>query len=399
MAPTVRCVNFNDLQDAFVCGLDGGLRVYNSDPLVELASLDQEVTGSVKLCVMLHRSSLIALVGGGPRQKFSDHSVMIWDDDKKCFVAEFAFPSEVLGLKMSHAKFVVVLRKQVHVFSFPGTPTKLVSLETRENPHGLCALSADLTMEYLVFPGYRTGSAQLTNLKLLSRSSSASPSVINAHDSELACISLNCQGSLLATASERGTLIRIFSTQKKTKLLEVRRGCDPASIYSIRFNSESSFISVTSDKGTVHVFAVKDPSLNRRSTFHKVGIMGAYVESLWATAKYSFNSDSQCFCGFGRGSTLIVVSIDGSYHKLAYNINVTRDELSTAVADCNFVSCPGSGLPPMRMQTSKSSSSDGDANQMSPLIGEQCCEPVDKPAEEVVKSTLIVSESMWNKFL
>ncbi|KFD54228.1 hypothetical protein M513_05005 [Trichuris suis] len=312
-----------DYIDAFVCGLDVGLRIYNSDPLVELASLDQEVTGSVKLCIMLHRTNLIALVGGGPRQKFSDHSVMIWDDDKKCFVAEFAFPSEVLSLKMSHAKLVVVLRKQVHVFSFPGTPTKLVSLETRENPHGLCALSADLTMEYLAFPGYRTGSVQLTNLKLLSRSSSASPSVINAHDSELACISLNCQGSLLATASERGTLIRIFSTQKKTKLLEVRRGSDPASIYSIRFNSESSFISVTSDKGTVHVFAIKDPSLNRRSTFHKVGIMGAYVESLWATAKYSLNSDSECFCGFGRGSTLIVVSVDGSYHKLAYNVNGT----------------------------------------------------------------------------
>ncbi|KHJ48204.1 hypothetical protein D918_01472 [Trichuris suis] len=311
------------IADAFVCGLDVGLRIYNSDPLVELASLDQEVTGSVKLCIMLHRTNLIALVGGGPRQKFSDHSVMIWDDDKKCFVAEFAFPSEVLSLKMSHAKLVVVLRKQVHVFSFPGTPTKLVSLETRENPHGLCALSADLTMEYLAFPGYRTGSVQLTNLKLLSRSSSASPSVINAHDSELACISLNCQGSLLATASERGTLIRIFSTQKKTKLLEVRRGSDPASIYSIRFNSESSFISVTSDKGTVHVFAIKDPSLNRRSTFHKVGIMGAYVESLWATAKYSLNSDSECFCGFGRGSTLIVVSVDGSYHKLAYNVNGT----------------------------------------------------------------------------
>ncbi|CDW51936.1 Helicase C and DEAD domain containing protein [Trichuris trichiura] len=311
------------IADAFVCGLDVGLRIYNSDPLVELASLDQEVTGSVKLCIMLHRTNLVALVGGGPRQKFSDHSVMIWDDDKKCFVAEVAFPSEVLSLKMSYAKLVVVLRKQVHVFSFPGTPTKLVSLETRENPHGLCALSADLTMEYLAFPGYRTGSVQLTNLKLLSRSSSASPSVINAHDSELACISLNCQGSLLATASERGTLIRIFSTQKKTKLLEVRRGSNPASIYSIRFNSESSFISVTSDKGTVHVFAVKDPNLNRRSTFHKVGIMGAYVESLWATAKYSLNSDSQCFCGFGRGSTLIVVSVDGSYHKLAYNVNGT----------------------------------------------------------------------------
>ena len=32
-------------------------------------------------------------------------------------------------------------RNQIHVFSFPNKPTKLFSLETRENPLGLCEVS------------------------------------------------------------------------------------------------------------------------------------------------------------------------------------------------------------------------------------------------------------------
>ena len=35
----------------------------------------------------------------------------------------------------------VIPRNQIHVFSFPNKPTKLFSLETRENPLGLCEVS------------------------------------------------------------------------------------------------------------------------------------------------------------------------------------------------------------------------------------------------------------------
>lgn len=69
-------------------------------------------------------------------------------------------------------------------------------------------------------------------------------------------MALNFAGNLLATASDKGTLIRIFSTEDGTPLQEVRRGSDKAEIYSITFDKGSNWIACSSDKGTIHIFRV-----------------------------------------------------------------------------------------------------------------------------------------------
>jgi len=67
---------------------------------------------------------------------------------------------------------------------------------------------------------------------------------------------LNFDGTLLATASEKGTLIRIFDTSTGRNLQEVRRGADRAEIYSLAFNYNSLWLACSSDKGTVHIFSI-----------------------------------------------------------------------------------------------------------------------------------------------
>eukprot|EP00842_Homolaphlyctis_polyrhiza_P004905 jgi/Hompol1/5415/HPOL_004412-RA len=59
---------------------------------------------------------------------------------------------------------------------------------------------------------------------------------------------------MVATASERGTLIRVFDRRTGTLTNELRRGADYAEIYSLSFNTASTRICVASDKGTVHIF-------------------------------------------------------------------------------------------------------------------------------------------------
>ena len=68
---------------------------------------------------------------------------------------------------------------------------------------------------------------------LRERKSSSPPVQIYAHQGEIAIVRLNTSGTKLATASDKGTLIRVWDTNTKQRLIEFRRGADPAQIYSI----------------------------------------------------------------------------------------------------------------------------------------------------------------------
>jgi WD40 repeat protein len=76
------------------------------------------------------------------------------------------------------------------------------------------------------------------------------------HESNIAFLTLNLEGSLLATASDKGTLIRIFKTNDGEFLHELRRGSDKAEIFSICFNQNSKLLACSSDRKTIHVFSL-----------------------------------------------------------------------------------------------------------------------------------------------
>jgi WD40 repeat protein len=50
------------------------------------------------------------------------------------------------------------------------------------------------------------------------------------------------------------------------KLKEFRRGADKAEIYSLTFSPNSQWLSASSDKGTVHVYAI-GPLVNQETRF------------------------------------------------------------------------------------------------------------------------------------
>jgi WD40 repeat protein len=85
-------------------------------------------------------------------------------------------------------------------------------------------------------------------------------SIIVAHTSALTTIAVPPSGKLLATTSDRGTLVRVWDTQSGKLLREFRRGADKAEIYGVSFRPDERELAVWSDKGTVHVFAISGDS-------------------------------------------------------------------------------------------------------------------------------------------
>jgi autophagy-related protein 18 len=90
--------------------------------------------------------------------------------------------------------------------------------------------------------------------------------VVEAHNTPLSCIALNNDGTLLATASEKGTIIRVFSVPDAQKLYQFRRGSIPARIFSMSFNSTSTLLCVSSATETVHIFRLVSPGAGRSNS-------------------------------------------------------------------------------------------------------------------------------------
>jgi WD40 repeat protein len=108
--------------------------------------------------------------------------------------------------------------------------------------------------------------------------------VVQAHNGPIAQIALNKTGTVLATMSDKGTLIRLWDTKSAKKLHELRRGTYQATINEISFErSTSKYLCVSSDHDTLHIFNVEAGTKNTGSWFSALGMVGVpVVSSEWS---------------------------------------------------------------------------------------------------------------------
>ena len=174
------------------------------------------------------------------------------------------------------------------------------------------------------------------------------PIVITAHESSVACMSFNNNGSLLCTASDKGTLLRIFRTDTGEIMQEVRRGTNDAEIYSISFDHQSKFIACTSDKKTIHIFIIntnqmqcanennnvlmegnhneddKGEPKNHKSFLGKIstffGNNSGYFNSERSFAQLRLN-ETKSICAFSEShvNTLYVLGNSGKYYEATFD--------------------------------------------------------------------------------
>ena len=126
----------------------------------------------------------------------------------------------------------------------------IYTLETYNNLKGIVAVTSDQKYNIIAYPDREKGTIKVMN------TDNNTSITIKAHTGNIAFISLNSDGLLVATASEKGTLIRIFRSDTGENIQEVRRGKDFAEIYSICFSHNNQFLACSSDRGTIHIFSL-----------------------------------------------------------------------------------------------------------------------------------------------
>lgn len=92
---------------------------------------------------------------------------------------------------------------------------------------GVVAVCSSLSKSKVAFPACQKGHVQIEEMDL---GPGRTSTIIQAHKSIVAAISFNQDGTKIATASKKGTLVRVFDVSSGQLLYELRRGTEHAKI-------------------------------------------------------------------------------------------------------------------------------------------------------------------------
>ena len=279
---------------------------------------------------MLNISNILAFVGGGDYPKFSPNKITIWDDHQGKIVSQIRFNSDIIKVKIRKDSIIGVLYDKIYIFNISTLET-IDILETYPNPNGIFSIS-NMDNELLIaYPSKQMkGRIQIEKYGVTSHGLEKSEKkIINAHESQIAYISMNNQGTVIATASDKGTLIRLFLVSKSDQpIVALKRGKKNVNINWLVFSPDNETIGSTSDSGTIHVFNIsdinklindkkneennKDQKNNKKEKNIKINIK----EKSFGQFKIP---EIQNIIGFYQTQRIIIVTSSGKYYKISYD--------------------------------------------------------------------------------
>ncbi|VDM09624.1 unnamed protein product [Wuchereria bancrofti] len=172
------------------------------------------------------------------------HALHFYDASMSVSTGTSHFPERILSVRSCSTDNYENLETYIRVVKLP-SPTSfslLMDLTGEERPH-------------LAYPDSNTtGLVAVHDICAWTHSKK----LINAHNHPIAALRFNDDATLLATASNIATVIRVYAVRKQECLFVFRRGlARTVTVNSMAFSADSRFLCLTSNTETIHVFKLE----------------------------------------------------------------------------------------------------------------------------------------------
>jgi WD40 repeat protein len=152
---------------------------------------------------------------------------------------------------------------------------------------------------------------------------------INAHYGPIETICCSLDGKYLATASEKGTLIRMFAIETRKLVNEFRRGIDYVRINQLLFHPNSRILLAASDRGSIHLFNTEIDEIaqlnvppNRQYERYGMNVikfaLPKYFSSKWSFTSWQIPNIVSTSIFHPSESILYTFGSDGQYYECHY---------------------------------------------------------------------------------
>uniref|UniRef100_A0AAF5PSP3 WD repeat domain phosphoinositide-interacting protein 2 n=1 Tax=Wuchereria bancrofti TaxID=6293 RepID=A0AAF5PSP3_WUCBA len=189
------------------------------------------------------------------------HALHFYDASMSVSTGTSHFPERILSVRSCSTVIAVGLENEIQCFciymdNYENLETyiRVVKLPSPTS----FSLLMDLTGEerpHLAYPDSNTtGLVAVHDICAWTHSKK----LINAHNHPIAALRFNDDATLLATASNIATVIRVYAVRKQECLFVFRRGlARTVTVNSMAFSADSRFLCLTSNTETIHVFKLE----------------------------------------------------------------------------------------------------------------------------------------------
>ncbi|XP_061556567.1 WD repeat domain phosphoinositide-interacting protein 1 isoform X4 [Phycodurus eques] len=269
---TFGCASFNQDSTSLALGTKTGYKLFSLTTVDKLDCIHESETSNVYIVERLFSSSLVVVVSTTTPQLMN-----IYHFKKGTEICNYSYPNNILAVKLNRHRLAVCLVDSIYIHNIKDMKLLKTLLNIPSNPSGLCALSTNHSNSYLAYPG----NATMGEIIVYDANNMSTVTMVPAHDSPLAALCFNASATKLASASERGTVIRVFSIPEGLRLFEFRRGMKRyVNISSLSFSPDAQFLCASSNTETVHIFKLEQvgPSGDETASW------SAYVGKMFTAA-------------------------------------------------------------------------------------------------------------------
>ncbi|XP_067100761.1 WD repeat domain phosphoinositide-interacting protein 1-like [Osmerus mordax] len=268
------CASFNQDTTSLSVGTKAGYRLFSVTSVEKMDCIHEGAEcPDVYIVERLFSSSLVVVVSLSMPRRMN-----VYHFKKGTEICNYSYSNNILSVRLNRQRLVVCLEESVYIHNIKDMKLLKTLLNTPSNPTGLCALSVNHGNSYLAYPG----SATVGEIIVYDANNLSTMTMIPAHDSPLAALTFNASGTKLASASERGTVIRVFTIPEGQRLFEFRRGMKRyVSISSLSFSADAQFLCASSNTETVHIFKLEVHSPSREE---ESPTWSAYVGKMFSAA-------------------------------------------------------------------------------------------------------------------
>lgn len=180
------------------------------------------------------------IVFAGRKNLNTQNNLYLWD--RGDIIKELDLSSEIISLTTSGYEILVVLQFEAILMTESLEIIKKYS--TGENSFGVGCI----TFNTISIPDISPGTVALYNIH------NSHPIILNAHNHKIKAIALSPTGSLLATASVNGTLIRLFSTDKGICAQQLRIGVMETEVVYMAISQNDKWLSAWCNNRMLYLF-------------------------------------------------------------------------------------------------------------------------------------------------